>query len=145
MPYCTIDDLTADSLTEEELVQLTDDEGLGQVNEDRADQAAGAAADWIDGYLRGRYTLPLNPVPGMIRDIAVQETIYRLYRRRRKENMPESLVADRRDRIRLLEGIQKGSVTLDAAAPSGESGKGGYRTNKTAENRAFTDDELGKW
>ena len=82
--YCTQDDLLK-VIALETLVQLTDDEGEGEDNpeiEDRVIGAIEAAENLINGYCQPRYTLPFDPVPGLIRDISVDVTIFNLFSRR---------------------------------------------------------------
>jgi phage gp36-like protein len=149
MSYSTLDDLLKD-LSEAELIQLTDDEGGGAVNEEiYAEQRDDADAE-IDGYLTGGgYTVPLLPVPRLIVSISKVITSYRLHKRRLKLNMPQSLVDDYKAQVKLLEAIQAGKVAIGAPkADAGDgtvTGSGNYRTNKTAADRKFPDSELDKW
>jgi len=82
--YCTRDDLLK-VISLEYLVQLTDDEDEGEDNpeiDDRVISAIEQAENLINGYCQPRYTLPFDPVPGLIRDLAVDITIYNLFSRR---------------------------------------------------------------
>ena len=111
--YCTLADLQAVT-PEADLIQLTDDLESGLVNETVVDAVAADAAELIDGYLRGRYTLPLAPVPGIVRQIAVDLTTYRLYCRR-MPTVPDGITARQTNALKLLDAIQKGVLTLGAA------------------------------
>lgn len=149
MPYSTLDDLRKD-LSEEELIQLTDDAGLGAIDEAiYAEQRDDADAE-IDGYLTGGgYTVPLLPVPRLIVSISKVITSYRLHKRRLKLNMPQSLVDDYKAQVRLLEAIQAGKVAIGETKTGTDNGtitgSGNYRTNKTAADRKFPDKELDKY
>ncbi len=68
MPYATVADLQA-VLGEPRLVQLTDlaRPPVGLVDEAVAERALEDASAEIDGYLVGRYTLPLEPAPAVLR------------------------------------------------------------------------------
>ncbi|MCD7780899.1 MAG: DUF1320 domain-containing protein, partial [Candidatus Gastranaerophilales bacterium] len=57
--YCTVDDIETQTSTPT-LIQLTSDDGQEAVNRDVADEAILYSSVLIDGYLRGRYSLPLN-------------------------------------------------------------------------------------
>lgn len=73
MPYATVNDLQ-DRLGEARLVQLTDlvDPPLGLVDTAVAQKALDDADAEIDGYLVGRYALPLaDPVPAVLRVHAI--------------------------------------------------------------------------
>ena len=79
MSYATITDLQQ-RLGEARLQQLTDlsDPPLGILDVVVAQKALDDAQDEIDGYLAGRYTLPLAPVPGVLRVHALTIAHYRL-------------------------------------------------------------------
>lgn len=142
MSYCTLDDLKQD-ISETELMQLTDDERLGAVNEARITSAISDAGDLIDGYLRGRYTLPLDPVPTIIKTIAKEITIYRLFLRKKRQTISKEMTDNYNAQLKLLRAIQQGEITLGTEdTPSTASGEGAYRTNKTSESRTFSDDVL---
>lgn len=112
MPYCAQADLTAPA---DDLLQLTDDEGSGEVNTDIIDQHIAIADELVDGYLRGRYPVPLDPVPGIIRVCAADITLYRLYGRRAHVEPPKDLLDRYKNALKLLETIQKGAIVLPGA------------------------------
>lgn len=68
MSYATVTELQ-DRLGVPKLTQLTDldDPSIGLVVPGVAQKALDDATDLIDGYLAGRYPLPLNVVPGILR------------------------------------------------------------------------------
>lgn len=119
MPYCVLSDILA-IVPEAKLLQLTDDSGLGAVDSDRVDQAAADASSEIDGYLAARYAVPVNPVPDLVRKLAVDLVVYNLYARRVNE-VPESHKDRYKNAIRLLENIAKGVVTLGTLNPPEEA------------------------
>ena len=145
MPYCTLTDLKQD-ISEKELEQLTDDERLGAINETRISAACADASELIDGFLRGRYTLPLSPVPTVIKTIAKEITIYRLFLRKKRQTITKEMTDNYNAQIKLLEKIQKGEITLGVdETPTSEQGEGAYKTNKTSEDRVFSKSELEKY
>lgn len=135
MPYCTLTDIVK-AIPEENLIQLTDDEGRGVMDNSKIEEAINYAEQLIDGYLRGRYSVPLNPVPELIRRLAVDLAVFFLYSRRFELNMPESMLERKRECIRLLEHIQQGKVLLGIEGQK-SPGHGYYTTNKKAEDREF--------
>jgi phage gp36-like protein len=141
MPYCTLDDIKG-QIPEANIIQLTDDEGLGVVNQSRVDKAISVADSIIDGYLRGRYTLPLSTVPELIKTIAIDITVYKLYERGLELEMPEAMSNRYKNAIKLLDQIQKGLVKLGIESPETGPGQGHYKTNKTTEDRIFTKTKL---
>ncbi len=144
MGYCTLDDLK-DQIPETNIIQLTDDEGLGVVNQSRVDKAITTADSVIDGYLRGRYTLPLSTVPELVKTIAIDITVYKLYERRLELEMPEAMSNRYKNAIKLLDQIQKGLVKLGIESPDTGPGQGHYKTNKTTEDRTFSKSVLDKF
>jgi phage gp36-like protein len=116
MAYCTEDDLL-EQLDEARLIQLTDDQGLGAVDSDRVARAIADADQEVDSYVGTRHTVPLNPVPAIIRKLSVDIALYNLYGRR--EAVPEA----RRDRyktaIHKLEQVAAGRISLGAQDPEG--------------------------
>jgi len=133
--YCTLDDLKA-QIPEQNLIDLTDDEGTGQINQSRVDAAIQNATDIINGYVGGRYAVPFDPVPGLIRTIAVDITLYKLYERRFETEMPETMTMRYKNALKLLEQIQKGMIMLGVSASTG-SESAVYRTNMASEDRIF--------
>ncbi len=114
--YCTKGDIL-DMLEEDKLEQLTDDEYAGAVNDARVDKAIADACGVVDGYLGGRYRLPLAIVPPIISKCAADIAIYNLFSRRM--GPPE----DRRDRykdaVALLTRVASGSISLGVEDPDG--------------------------
>jgi phage gp36-like protein len=115
MSYATIDDLKK-QLPEDMLVQLTDDAGAGAIDAVVADNALETAAVEIDGYLAGRYTLPLSPVPAVVVKLAVDIAVYNLYARR--GGPPEHWQKRYDNTIRFLERIGDGRIGLGADDPT---------------------------
>lgn len=144
MPYSTVADIK-NLITEASVVQLTDDEQLGAVNQARVDAAISSADELIDGFLRSRYTLPLASAPPLLRDLSVDIAVYRLYDRRFSASMPESIKAKYDNALKLLGMIQKGQVQLGADDPAESDGGGSYASNKTSDSRAFTKDVLDQY
>lgn len=114
--YCTQQDLP---VAQDVLVTLTDDEGTGLVNAERVNAAIQAASDEIDAYARARYSVPFNPVPGIVKKLCADIALYNLISRRGyDEQSADRSVVDRyRAAIRFLENLVRGTVTIGAEAP----------------------------
>ena len=134
--YCDLTDLK-NALPEVSLIQLTDDSDAGVVDTDKTDSAMTDAAELIDGYLRGRYTLPLDPTPNIVQRLSVDISIYYLYQRRLDLEMPESLENRYKTGIKLLERIMRGEVTF-AQSGDDDATPEQIRVNKIASDRLFT-------
>jgi len=141
MPYLIIDDIRA-SLPEDELMRLTDDEGLGVVDEARVGDAIASAVSEVDAYCGGRYRVPVSPVPELLKKLTVDIVIYNLYGRAVGE-IPGSRSERYRNAIRQLEGISSGSVTLGAAiAPAPADQRSGAQCNTETDGSVFSRDSM---
>lgn len=135
--YCTLEDIKK-QVQEATLVEITDDNLSNEINTEVIDEIILYSQTLIDGYLRGRYTLPLPLAPEIIKNIAVDLSIYRLYSRRFHTDMPESIKDKYKNATKLLEQIQKGIISLGIEVAGSPSELGEYRTNKTFQDRIFT-------
>lgn len=107
MPYATLQHLV-DRFGEDELIRLSDRDNTGAIN---ADVVAGKLVDAdaeIDGYLAGRYTLPLVNMPESLRRIACDVARYHLY----DDRVTEAVQKRYDDAIKFLRMVAKGEVQL---------------------------------
>lgn len=122
--YCTLEDLKK-QVREEVLVELTDDERLGQVNTERVNRAIEDASALIDSYASARYPVPLDPVPAVIRRVAVDIALYNLFSRRGfdEEKSADKAIVDRyKGALEFLELLAKGLVSIGVSQPPAEGG-----------------------
>jgi len=70
----------------------------------------------VDGYLRARHALPLDPVPTIVRELTLNLVCYRLYARRMESEVSDTIKDQRDYAIRALEHIQSGRITIGDAA-----------------------------
>lgn len=123
MTYCTLDQLT-DRYGAPMLIDLTDreDPPAGAIVVGVVDRALADADATIDGYLKGRYQLPLTVTPPLLADLAQVVTVYKLHR----NAVSEKIRQDYEDAMRSLREIANGAIRLDVAgvepAASGASG-----------------------
>lgn len=110
--YCTVGDILY-QVDEKELIQLTDDEDLGSINESVVLRAILDASSLIDSYCAGRYRIPFLPVPEIVRQLCVDITVYHLYSRR-GDAVPENRKARFDNALKLLDRIAKGLIILGA-------------------------------
>ena len=142
MPYCALADIL-EKIPRLNLIQLTDDEGIGDINQDRVNAAITEAQTVIDGFLTSRYEMPLSSVPPLINHLAVDLAIYAIYSRRFETEMPAAMQARHDDSMKLLSMIQKGTVQLGIESP--QSAPGSYKSNKTILDRVFSKDRMSKY
>ena len=168
--YCTIEDIETQTSTPT-LIQLTSDDGQEEVNRVVALEAILYSSTLIDGYLRGRYSLPLDtlscspalngvtsaertlqPLPAsrfpLLRILAIDLSIYRLYSRRMRNEMPEVIETAYKNAISTLRDIQKGVITLqsenDTLESSGFNAEE-YKTNKNILDKLFGKQKLSEY
>ncbi len=119
--YCTQADIIAARIDERTLLQLTDDQNSGSIDGTVTDSIIAEVSELIDGYLRGHYTLPLNPVPKLLTGIALDLCTERLYARRVALDTPDHVTRARKNALEMLRQIQLGNLRLGAAATEVES------------------------
>lgn len=113
MSYCSISDITG-AIAESELIQLTNDAGGSTVDNDKITDAINYADNMIDGYLRGRYSLPLSSTPDELKYLSIDLVVYRLYSRRMYTEIPETVTKKFDDVMKTLKDIQKGNFSINS-------------------------------
>lgn len=123
MPYVTLQQLLVQP-GEPLLIQLTDRSvpATGAVDEAVVSRVLADSDALINGYLAGRYSLPLESTPPLVASLAQAIVFYRLH-----NFAPEAKVQkDYDDAISTLKQIASGTVKLDVAGvepiSSGASG-----------------------
>lgn len=147
MDYCTIDDIETQTSTPT-LIQLTSDDGQEAVDRVVAQEAILYSSTLIDGYLRGRYTLPLDAHFPLLRILAIDLSIHRLYSRRMRDEMPEVIENNYKNAISTLKDIQKGVISLQSENDSLETAGFNaeeYKTNKDIIDRLFGKHRLSEY
>jgi phage gp36-like protein len=138
MAYCTQDDIL-NLLNETALIQLTDDDGAGEIDTDKVTRARADADATIDAYCQDRYAIPLSPVPSKIRQISVDIAAYNLYSRSDLA-MPEIRADRNKEAIRFLEKVAEGRIKLGSATPSPSNTDNAV--NMDSNDRIFTRDKM---
>jgi len=115
-PYITVADVER-AISLRKLTQLSNDAPNAAAPDAAViDDAIVAAQQMVDGYLRARYLLPLDPVPTIIRSLTLNLVCYRLYARRMESAVPETVKDQHLHTLKVLDQIQAGKVTLGNAA-----------------------------
>jgi phage gp36-like protein len=113
MAYATVADMIA-RYGEEPMIQLTDRTGDGVIDAAVLEQKLADASALVDGYLAGRYPVPLSPVPGILVGYACDIARYNLYPD--AELTQEHPVRLRyKDAIQFLTLVGQGRLNLGAA------------------------------
>ncbi|MDA8170314.1 MAG: DUF1320 domain-containing protein [Nitrospiraceae bacterium] len=138
--YCQITDIQ-NVLREDALIELTDDENLGQINEGRVNECIARADATINAACSSKYIVPFAaPVPDLVRMLSEDLAIYYLYSRRGEaipESVGEKFKAAKSDLLNIAKGIINLGVA-DAAAPAVDETEIGVNTS--TDGRVFTDD-----
>jgi phage gp36-like protein len=138
MSYATLTQMT-ERFGAGMLTALTDraEMATGLVDEAVVSRALTEADAMIDGYLAGRYTLPLSEVPRLLADLAQVIAIWKLHL---SEPDPK-IIKDYDQALRSLRDIATGALRIPGAAglePAVTSGSGARITDRerplTAEN-----------
>ena len=126
MSYASLAQLN-DRYGERLLIQITDrsETPSGVVDQAVVDRALADTDATIDGYLAGRYALPLAETPPLLIDLALAIAIYKLH-----PYEPDPKIAqDYKDAIASLQKIATGVIRLPAAGVEPESsGAAGVET-----------------
>lgn len=126
-----------DRFGEAELVELTNRAGGALIDDAVLTRALADADAEINGHLAAKYTLPLAVVPAVLEPIACDIARYYLYEDRVTDQVDDRYKA----RVRFLEGVGKGSVSLGVdAANQVPAAAGGPQFE--APERVFTGDTL---
>ena len=122
MTYAAPSDMIA-RYPNRDLVQLTnEDPAQTTVNQTVLQQALADASAEIDGYLEGRFALPLADPPAVLNRLACDLAMYRLQALRPLHDLAE---ARRRydDALTLLMRVADGTLTLGLAPDNQEPGE----------------------
>lgn len=117
MAYCTLEELKR-RLSLAELVQLTDDEGLGQVDQLLVEAVIDESDSLIDSYLAVQTEVPLTQPPERVRALSADLSLFRLFLRR-GGSVPDEVKESYRRSLADLVAYAKGELPL--FAPSDKS------------------------
>ncbi len=134
MAYCTLTNLK-NSISEDQLIQLTDDDDHGEIDTDKIDAAIAKADSKINGYCGKKYSVPFVIVPDVVRDLSVDIAVYNLFSRRGAAD------GERRDQyqdaIKFLEGVASGKNSLGENDPDGSPAET-HRPDISSSDRIFS-------
>jgi phage gp36-like protein len=136
MAYATAQDII-DRYSADQLLITFDRDAIGQADPEAVARALDDATAEIDGYLAGRYALPLSEPPRILAFMCVDIALY-------KGSLETAVTDERRrryqDAIAYLVRVAKGDIALfssDPGAPQGGSG-----ASFSAGGRVFTRDSM---
>jgi len=126
-------------------VQLTDDEGTGQADTDKVDEARLGAEGEVNSYIGRRYAVPVDlsrypELADVLRSIVLDLVEYRLHARR--PPVPPDIIRKRQSALQWLERVARGEIVLPATSVvTGNTATGTVGESSTS-RRIFTRDSL---
>ena len=140
MAYATTDDMKA-RFGEAQMLLLADRDADQVVDADIVALAIGDADAIVDLHVRGRYAVPLSPVPPEIVRIVCDLARRNLYGD--ATTIPDSVLSADKAARDLLRLIATGSAVLDAAvAPASAPGAATLKVETSGPEREFTADKM---
>jgi phage gp36-like protein len=128
-------------IPDQALIELTDDNDIGAIDETKTADAIEEADSEIDIYLGQKYSLPLTTVPALIRRISAMLAIYFLYQRR-VEEMPKSRFHDYETILKTLKMIADGKLELPISQEPDDFATGSITSSHFATTTALSGEEL---
>ena len=106
-----------DEFSEPRLRAALDDDGDGLTDAGLLDRALYRGRFLaVDGFLEGRYIVPLSPVPALAQEATLIFTCEKIYERRRQGPDEKNPYRDRADELRkVLKAVGDGTQSIDAA------------------------------
>jgi len=139
MAYATPQDMI-DRFAEQQLVEVTDPE-IVEIKVAALDRALEDASDEIDGYLEGRYRLPLQSPPRSLRILACNIAMYRLLTLRQIDVM-EDQRQRYDDAVKYLRAVANGDINLGLTLAGQTVDPAGGPTLVAGPERTFSRDRL---
>ena len=136
MTYAALQDLQ-NRAGESEMAQTSDRDNNGEIDAAVVEAALIHADNVINGYVTHLYTIPLTPVPDLVRTWAVSIARYHLH----YQGAPDYVEKDHKEALAALKDVARGMISLPV--PSGDlvaQTQGGHQASHPEE--VFTDAHL---
>lgn len=98
-------------LSQQVVIELTDDDDAGVIDSDKVDRAIDDATAEIDAYVSAVASIPLDPVPDLIRKICVDIAIYNLFSLK-DDTIPDIRITRYKNAILKLKQIKNKDIVL---------------------------------
>jgi len=120
MTYCANSDVQIACGGRQRLIELTDQESSGEVNQAVLDQARAAAEAWINSKIGPRFAVQLAaPVPSIVVAYSAQETKFQLMVMRGMVTPDEEKAREIREKF--FTDVKDGNASLGIEPPPGKS------------------------
>lgn len=97
------------------VLELSDDDADGVSDTGVIDAVLLQGQSEVDGALRKRYHVPLSTPPQLVKTLALDVTVYRLFKRRAHQlETPKSVQAQYDQAVKQLNAIARGDIDVDA-------------------------------
>ncbi|UDM18422.1 gp436 family protein [Vogesella sp. XCS3] len=137
MPLATLIQLSNDTMVEYGQPELT-------LNLAVVEEAVHQGEELVDAHLRGRYNLPLDPVPSMVKNMTVNLARHWLYARRPEgSELPDAVTRTYKSALQMLEAIRDGKLTI--GVPTGEAAPEPGEMKVRARPRRFSSNLLDRY
>jgi len=140
MAYCDQDDILK-LIKEAEVAELTFDDPSGdaEVDDDMVTEAIAKADAWIDTKLAKRYSVPLSPVPVIVKNASAAIAVWYL-RGRRQDGIDDTTQEIYESYEKLFNSISSGKDDLPGVEEASDAEAG--TSSVTGNIRAFTRETL---
>lgn len=138
MAYCTQSDLEG-RYGADRLASLADYDGDGSADADTVSSAIDDAQAEIDSYLQTRYSVPVDPVPKVLRVQTAKLAMY--YLALQRDSVTEDLESAQKGVISWCKQVAAGQVTLAAETTPTES-ESANRVELNGKDRVFGRDKF---
>ena len=135
--YGTLEDLKKE-ISEEELIELTDDAGIGEIDQSVINEIGARSDGEINGYLAIRYKLPFETTPDLIKRIWVDIVLY--YLKLRRAVVSDDVKERKSNANRQLKLVAEGKITLGVPAEEEPEEKDTTEVGVATRDKRFDDD-----
>ncbi len=141
MSYATAQDMI-NRYPNRDLVQLTNEDPTATtINDTPITQALADASAEIDGYLEGRFNLPLTDPPAVLNRLTTDIAMYRMQSLRPLHDL-EDARQRYQDAVAMLTKVASGDLTLGLSADNQEPPLAGSVETVQGPDRVFDRDKL---
>jgi phage gp36-like protein len=109
MPYCTLEDMV-ELYGEDLILKVADHDRDDIADPDIVEKGIKGADEIIDAYLSAQYTVPMAPIPGVVRTCSIDIALYKMALGR--ANRTDEMRVRYEDALKLLEKISTGKIGL---------------------------------
>jgi len=147
MAYLTNEDIES-RLGRDAFLQLTDDDGDNVADPPVVDEARLAAEGELDGYLAGRFRVPIDVtgqprLAAFLASLALDLVEFRL--RARRPPVAADALRRRQEALNFLTRVAEGRAELPSAAPLPPGELAGPRARASGAERVLHDEELSEF